>query len=203
VEGGYPVAKEWLESYERSAKECAELERLLLGSLNLAPQDILDTPVFRGRFLSESPTSLRDFGPPPPQRLTRGRYNAKGDPALYLCSTKAGVMRELEPTPVGCELWIRRFRLLPELRMADARELPINSFAAAVFWLIEHGRNRRQYPRLGERVGHLVSCDFDGLIVPGVRGDPTELYWNAVVFRLGDRWIRLIDQTEQPELLRR
>ncbi len=203
VEGGYAVAKEWVESYERSAKERPDLERLLLGCLNLAPQDIFDTRVFRGRFLSEPSASFRDFGPPPPERTTRGRYNGEGTPALYLSSTKAGVIRELGSTPVGCELWIQRFRLLSELRMADARELPIDSLAAAVFWLIEHGRNRRQYPRLGERIGHLISCDYDGLIVPGVRGDPTELYWNAVVFRPGDRWIRLIDQSEQPEVLGR
>jgi hypothetical protein len=201
VEGGYAVAKEWVESYERSPKERPDLERLLLRALKLAPEDIFDTPLFRGRFLSEPPASFRDFGPPPPERPTRGRYNAEGTPALYLCSTRAGVVRELGQTPVGCELWIGQFRILPELRMADARELPIDSLAAAVFWLIEHGRNRRQYPPLGERVGHLISSDYDGLIVPGVRGEPTELYWNALIFRPTDRWFRLIDQTVQPEVL--
>jgi hypothetical protein len=83
--------------------------------------------------------------------------------------------------------------------MADARELPLDSLAAAVFWLIEHGRKPQQYPRLGERIGCLVSSNYDGLIVPGVRGESTELYWNAVVFRPDGRWIRLIDQTAQPE----
>jgi hypothetical protein len=95
VEGGYAVAKEWVESYERSPKKRPDLERLLLECLNLAPQDIFDRPVFRGRSLSGPSASFRDFGPPPPERTTRGRYNAEGTPALYLCSTEAGVAREL------------------------------------------------------------------------------------------------------------
>src|SRR5262249_22493886 len=64
VEGGYAVAKQWVESYERSPNERPDLERLLLGSLKLTPEDIFDAPVFRGRFLSELSGSFRDFGPP-------------------------------------------------------------------------------------------------------------------------------------------
>jgi len=198
VEGGYVAAKAWVESYEASPQERPDLERLLLTSLHLAPETIFDAPVFRGRFLSEPPSSLDEFGPPP-EHTRRGRYNAEEIPVLYLCSTRAGVIRELGPSPVGRELWIRQFRILPELWMADARELPIDSLAAAVFWLIEHGQDRCKFPRIGERIGHLISCDYDGLIVPGVRGEPTELYWNAVVFRPANRWVRLIEENEQPE----
>jgi hypothetical protein len=192
----------WVESYETSPQERPDLERLLVGSLKLAPEDILDAPLFRGQFLSGPPDSFYQFGPPPPERARRGRYNAEGTPALYLCSTRAGVVRELGPSPIGRELWIQQFRILPELRVADARELPIDSLAAAVFWLIEHGRDRWQFPRIGERVGHLISCGYDGLIVPGVRGEPTELYWNAVVFRPSNRWVHLIEQNAQPEAAR-
>jgi hypothetical protein len=38
--------------------------------------------------------------------------------------------------------------------------------------------------------------------VPGVRGEPTELYWNAVVFRPSNRWVHLIEQNAQPEAAR-
>jgi hypothetical protein len=199
VEGGYAVAKAWVDSYEGSPKGRPYLERLLLRSLTLASEDICDAPMFRGVFRTGPPPSFGDFGPRQPAR--RRRYNAKGTSALYLCSTRAGVVRELGPFAAGRQLWIRQFRILPELRMADARELPIDSLAAAVFWLIEHGRDRWQFPRLGERVGHLVSCKYDGLIVPGVTGERTELYWNAVIFRPDGRWLRLIDQTAQPEAL--
>jgi len=198
VEGGYPVAKEWIENYETSPGERPELERQLLQSLGLAAASTFEAPVFRGRFFSNPPGSFQDFGPPPP--ASRGRYNAQGVPALYLCSSVNGVIRELGPPPPGCRLWIQRFQILPELRMADARELAIDSLAAAVFWLIESGRDRSlSPPRLGERVGQLIGTEYDGLIVPGVRGEPNELYWNAVVFRPDDRWLQLVDRSAQPQ----
>ena len=199
VEGGYPVAKEWLENYETSPGERPELERQLVQSLGLAAASTYDAPFFRGRFFSTTPGSFQDFGPPPPDRASRGRYNAQGVSALYLCSSVIGVIRELATPPKGCRLWIQRFQILPELRMADARELAIDSLAAAVFWLIESGRDRSlPPPRLGERVGQLIGTEYDGLIVPGVRGEPNELYWNAVVFRPDDRWLRLVDRNAQP-----
>jgi hypothetical protein len=84
--------------------------------------------------------------------------------------------------------------------MADARELAIDSLAAAVFWLIESGRDGAAHPPLlGQRVGQIIAAEFDGLLVPGVRGGPNELYWNAVVFRPGDRWLQLVDESAQPE----
>jgi hypothetical protein len=200
VEGGYPEAKKWLEDYETSSGECLELERQLLQSLGLAAAYTLEAPLFRGRFFSSPPDSFQDFGPPPPDKARRGRYNTEGIPVLYLCSSVCGVVRELGTPPLGCKLWIQRFQILPELRMADARELAIDSLAAAVFWLIESGRDRSlSPPRLGERVGQLIGAEYDGLIVPGVRGEPNELYWNAVIFRPDDRWLQLVDRSAQPE----
>ncbi len=200
VEGGYPVAKEWLENYETSSGQRPELERQLIESLGLAAASTFEAPVFRGRFFRKPPGSFHKFGPPPPHRAKRGRYNAQGVPALYLCSSVNGVMRERATPKPGCRLWIQRFQILPELRMADARELAIDSLAAAVFWLIESGRDRSLLPpRLGERVCQLIGTDYDGLIVPGVRGEPNELYWNAVVFRPEDRWLRLVDRRAEPQ----
>ena len=198
VEGGYPVAKAWLENYETSPGEHPELERQLIQSLGLAAASTFEAPVFRGRSLSNPPGSFQCFGPPPPDKASRGRYNAQGVPALYLCSSVNGVRREPARRLRGRRLWIQRFQILPELRMADARELAIDSLAAAVFWLIESGRDCSP-PRLGERVGQLIGTEYDGLIVPGVRGEPNELYWNAVVFRPEDRWLQLVDRSAQPQ----
>jgi RES domain len=200
VEGGYPEAKKWLEDYETSHGEHPELERQLLQSLGLAAAYTLEAPLFRGRFFSSPPESFQDFGPPPPDRARRGRYNTEGIPVLYLCSSVSGVVRELGTPLPGCKLWIQRFQILPELRMADARELAIDPLAAAVFWLIESGRDHSlSPPRLGERVGQLIGAEYDGLIVPGVRAEPNELYWNAVFFRPDDRWLQLVDRSAQPE----
>ncbi len=200
VEGGYRNAKKWLDSYETSGGEDSQLEQQLLQALRMVPSNTFAAPLFRGRFLSRPPNSLEEFGPPPSGSASRGRYNAAGVPALYLCSSVNGVERELGTPPPGCTLWIQRFQIVPELRMADARELPIDSFAAAVFWLIESGRDRSLTPpRLGRRFGQIIGTEYDGLVVPGVRGEPNELYWNAVVFRPEDWWRRLVNRSTQPE----
>lgn len=200
VGGRYSEARNWVESYEASGRESPQLELELVGCLEAAKAGALEAPLFRGRCLCSPPGSCEDFGPPPPARVKRGRYNAEGIPALYLCSSVAGVIRELGLVPPERKLWIQRFRMIPALRIADARQLGIDSLAAAVFWFIESGRDRSSAPpRLGQRVGEIIGAEFDGLIVPGVRGEPDELYWNVVVFRPGDRWLRLLDATYQPE----
>ena len=117
VEGGYRDAKNWLDSYETSGGENPPLEHQLLQSVRLVPSSTFDGPLFRGRFLSRPPTSPEEFGPPPSASVRRGRYNAAGVPALYLCSSVNGVKRELGTPPRGCTLWIQRFQIVPELRM--------------------------------------------------------------------------------------
>jgi hypothetical protein len=200
VEGRYPAAKAWVENYESLPIAKVELEHELLHSLVVAAASTFNAPVFRGRLLSGSPDSWEEFGPPPRDRAPRGRYNAPGVQVLYLCSSKHGVIKELGPSPPGMKLWIQRFRIVPELRLADARALSIDSLAAAVFWLIESGRDRTALPpRLGERVGQIIGADYDGLVVPGVRADPNELYWNAVIFHPEVWWLRLVDKSVQPQ----
>lgn len=200
VEGRYAEAKKWVDDYESSQGERPQLERELLESLVPAVAGTFKGPLFRGRFLNSPSASFDDFGPPPLSRATRGRYNAEGVPALYPCSSVNGVISELGSPPVEYKLWIQRFQIRPELRMADARKLAIDSLAAAIFWLIESGRDRSAPPPLlGQRVGQIIAAAFDGLLVPGVRAEPNELYWNAVVFRPGDRWRQLVDKDVQPE----
>jgi hypothetical protein len=203
AEARYPEAKNWIEQYEASQEIFAQLEQELLESLAPAVARAFELPLFRGRFLSNlpsNPPSFQEFGPPPPDMAPRGRYSAKGVPALYLCSSKSGVVRELGSPPPNRRLWIQCFRIQPELRMADARELAVDALAAAAFWLIESGRGRGlPPPLLGQRVGEILAAEFDGLLVPGVRGEPNELYWNAVIFHPGDRWPQFVDRNAQPE----
>jgi len=200
VEGGYAEAKKWLENYEASQEKNPELEQKLLENLVPVAGAIYNETLFRGLFFITSPKSAEDFGPPPLHLAKRGRYNREGVQVLYLCSSAKGVMRELGMPLAGQKLWIQRFRLLPHMQLADARELPMDSLAAAVFWLIESGRDRAsQPPHLGERVGQILSVKYDGLIVPGVRGEPNELYHNVVIFHPRDRWIELLDSNAYPE----
>ena len=198
VEGRYLEAKHWIESYEASQADVPKLERELVESLAPSESGAIEA-LFRGRFLTSPPGSAQEFGPPPPDLTKRGRYNAEGVPVLYLCSSVSGVVRELGPPPSGYTLWVQRFKIPAGLRIADARRLAIDSLAAAVFWLIESGRERLSPPRLGQRVGHLIGAVFDGLIVPGVRREPDQLYCNTVVFHPGDRWLEFVDERYQPE----
>ena len=76
----------------------------------------------------------------------------------------------------------------------------MDSLAAAIFLLIESVRDRSsQPPRLGGRIGQILSSKYDGLIVPGVRGEPSELYYNVIIFHPGNWWVKLLDSGAHPE----
>lgn len=194
VEGRYPDAKSWLQNYEHSPEgDYRELEQTLLDELPVATDTSVE--LFRGRWLNGDP-SPDDFAPP--RDGGRGnRYNDVGVPALYLCSSTGGVKLELADRR-GKRLWMLSFRLPACLRLACARQLPVDSLAAALFWLIESARDPDARPRLGHRVGALLARDFDGLLVPGVRGE-LEQYWNAVLFRPVDRWSQWVAEDAEPE----
>jgi len=195
----YAVAKDWLNTYEISQEQRSDLEQEFLKSLGAAEE--FDEPVFRGRCLCKPPDSWRKFGPPSQEKAKRGRYNAAGTPALYLSSSKNGVKKELGSSKEGKQHWIQQFRISPELRIADGRKVAQDSLAAVVFLLIERGRELGAPPLLGQRIGQIVMGEFDGLIVPGVRGNANEPYWNVVVFRPhdSDRWCQLVDKNAPPE----
>jgi len=199
VEVAYPAAKRWLEAYEKSLEPNLNLEAQFLNSLTSASEDVFDRPWFRGRWLSKPPECEDQFGPPPPEDAGPGRYNAQGEPALYLCSSCDGVKREIGEIVEGKQLWIQEFRIPPETRLADARSLPRDSLAAAVLWLIESARDRAIRPQLGVRIVQIVGSHYDGIIVPGVRGDPDALYSNLVLFRPADRWRSFVNASAPPE----
>src|SRR4051794_37181041 len=75
VEKGYPLARQWLESYETSRECPLDIETHFLTSLASAREGTLDGPLFRGRPLKEPPNSDFDFGPPPPEKTPQNRYN--------------------------------------------------------------------------------------------------------------------------------
>ena len=197
----HALAKEWLEGCETAPEGRPDLERRLLDELE--PTEIsTDDRVFRGRFFESAPADYLKFGPPKPKYASRGRYNVEGEPVLYLCSSVTGVRNELGSAEPGWQLWSHRFRLSAELRLVDTRDLPPESFAAVVFWLIESVRVRSEPPpRLGSRLGQLLARRYDGMVVRGVRGDgdPPEEYWNVVVFDPINRWTHLVDRGAEPE----
>jgi hypothetical protein len=204
VEKGYALARQWIEIYETSCDNPFEFETQFLRSLASATKATLEGPLFRGRFFEEHQTpGFFDFGPPPAEKTQRNRYNKPGQPALYLCSSLSGVSRELDHLQrQGKSLWTQRFRLPLKLKILDARSLPGDSFASAVFWVIESSRDRStgEPPKLGARVAELIALrGYDVMVVPGVRGEPGDLYSNVIIFRPGDdRWKSFIEQDSTP-----
>ena len=109
VEKGYELAKQWLDTCETSRECPIDFEAHFLTSLASVVETKLVSPLFRGRFFRDPPTSPFEFGPPPATLTRQGRYNKTGEPVLYLCSSETGVLRELAiPTP-GSSLWVQRF----------------------------------------------------------------------------------------------
>jgi hypothetical protein len=148
-----------------------------------------DLHCFRGRtFDSTSPPSS-DMGPPPSDVATDGRYNQRGQSVLYLCTVKAAVEKELHG---ASNIWIQEFRIpIQSMRIADLRQLndSESDLLNQVMWHAElAGTTGYATIQFSQYVACLVSSHFDGMLVPGVRGDDTLRYDNLVVFRPREAW---------------
>ncbi len=159
--------------------------RLTEELLSVHPIDQRSIRGYRGRRIRESvpiPESSRDMGPPMPGNTNdKGRYNEKGHPALYLCESEYGVRRELSGEG---RLFVQEF-ILPTnvVRIADLRRLDPNGFLAATMWHAEMaGQDGYPTVRFSQVVATVLSKGFDGMAVPGVRGDNSQTYSNIVIF---------------------
>lgn len=146
---------------------------------------------FRGRSLPlETGVPAREcFGPPPADVTPHNRYNEAGMPALYLCTARAAVGREL---PGLGSIWVQRYVVpVGKLRIADIRTPESNAeqLLAAVMWFAElagaEGHPSQQFSRF---LASLVIEQFDGMLVSGVRGDAELLYSNLVIFNPREKW---------------
>ena len=145
---------------------------------------------FRGRrFDSANKPSRLDMGPPPAQDARGQRYSKQNYPALYLSETKAGVLRE--PISGSDPLWIQKFVIpIATLRIADFRVENTSELATQVFWFAEHAGEASVMPPIefSQFVASLVARQFDGMLVPGIRGDREYRYSNLVVLKRVDEW---------------
>jgi hypothetical protein len=144
---------------------------------------------FRGRTIPSRTPKRSDFGPPPPSVTPANRYNFSGAPALYLCTVREAVGREL---PAVADVWVQRFEIpLADLRVVDLRSPKVRSdpLVGSVMWAADlagdDGQPSQDFTRL---VASIVAEAFDGMLLSGVRGDSTFLYSNLVLFRPGDTW---------------
>lgn len=146
---------------------------------------------FRGRSLPlEAGVITREsFGPPPVDVAPPNRYNEVGKPALYLCTVRAAVGREL---PGLASIWVQRYVVpVGKLRIADIRtpESSDEQLLAAVMWFSElagaEGHPSHGFSRF---LAAVVAEQFDGMLVSGVRGDAALLYSNLVIFNPREEW---------------
>ena len=188
---GYALAEEWLAYCSDADRVHLRFEEKFTAELRSAVAVSYAKPLFRGRrdFNSPpvAPVSPLDFGPNP--KKSRQRYNWEGIGALYLCDSVLGVIGELGAPDPGYELWTQEFLLPRTLKLFDGAGVSPSSFMSAVFLLVERQREpERERPALGARIGDIVrAANFDGMIVPGVRGKRAKIepYSNVVVFEPG------------------
>jgi RES domain len=150
---------------------------------------------FRVRGITGAPPQSNEMGPPEQDPHGR-RYNPPGQPALYLSDSEEGLRRELSVLDVEGIPYVQRYRLpLDRLRIADfsadCSQIPEDHFLVAVFSIAEEckveGRGPNRYI-FSQIVAELVAAHFDGMRVPGVRGNPDAHYNNVVVFRPHRGW---------------
>jgi hypothetical protein len=142
------------------------------------------------------------MGPPPSNKAKAGRSNQEKESVQYLCGSEAGI--QLEPIDGPGPLWIQRFSLPTEqLSIADFGTLRNEDFCNLVFWFAEQAGNPGVPISLGfsQFVASLVVQRFDGMRVPGVRGNKDCFYFNVVIFRAESRWIDFLETDSPPFLL--
>lgn len=169
---------------------CSEYVQRVQDALQVCPAVNLDNIVgYRGRRFSGTTPSRYDFGPPPRNVAPPNRYNSPESPALYLCTTREAVSRELS---ASADVWVQQFDIplagihVADLRSPEGRE---DQLLAAMMWFAElagqDGYPNQDFSRL---VASLVAEKFDGMLVSGVRGDQSLIYCNLVIFEPGDIW---------------
>lgn len=145
----------------------------------------------RGRPQDNSITSWREMGPPKSYDQD-GRYAPKGITVLYLCDSIQGVVNELANNGGG-GLFLQDYLLPPSLRLANLAAPCGSEFLQGALDMAE---NSVVDGRVGP-TGYLFSqvlaeiileTEYDGLIVPGVRGNTDFRYRNVVVFNPLDKW---------------
>jgi RES domain-containing protein len=152
---------------------------------------------YRGRWFSlAADAKPGEFGPPPANRCKHGRYNNEGHPVLYLASSSQGVLAEFsedqdshEPRFLMCQALDSD---LSGLRIFDASASTLANFEHCVWDYAERpdiGRVAGKEYLFSRAVAAVVrAAGFDGMLVPGVRGTPSNRYNNLVLFDAEPRW---------------
>jgi len=192
---GWSLAQEWsrLDSMEKLLSHIAAARlRAELASESMPRVAGGIRLCVRGRVDDSKITSWLNMGPQDPP-VCGGRYNSPGVIALYLCDSKNGVLRELDPKPGAC-VFLQEYEIpSQEVRLADCSSDDLTDFMEAVFFMAE--RCSSECPgepsdyMFSQVVGQLVrETGFEGVLVPGTRGDGDFRYRNLGIFDKHERW---------------
>jgi hypothetical protein len=158
---------------------------------------------FRGCGILTGVPDPRDFGPPPPPGRTQTRYNRAGNSALYLADSEYGVRREMVHWAIRGTPYAQKF-VIPvgaTLRIANFTETSADDLITAVFGVAEnenvHGLGAAAYD-FSNAVADIVRSKFDGMRVPGCRGEYPQVYHNIVLFNPDGRWERWLAPGASP-----
>jgi hypothetical protein len=209
---GYAYAVEWSrlgtkdELIAHGAR--TDFEGLLASAPTLSNPALL---VFRGQPIRDNeprPPSIQRMGPRPTSMGNSGnRYNTDNTRALYLSLSEDGVRRELDAWCADGEPYVIQAHLPAHtLRIADFTGGPPEHFLTAVFAKAEEckfpGRGGPMNYIFSQVVGELVASQFDGMLIPGVRGQPNSQYSNVVLFgECLDDWDSWVASGATPYLL--
>ena len=194
---GYALAAEWAKLETRAKllnhPACEEFRRLVPSAPRLSDTALI---FFRGKGGSEAPSAKR-MGP----GCREGRYNRSGDRMLYLSDSEEGVLCELRTRQIQ-GIYVIRYRLpLDKLNIADFTKIPDDHFVATVFSKAEEckvdGRGPNSYI-FSQLVAELVMARFDGMRIPGVRGNRGFWYSNVVIFQPYPNWRDWLEQETTP-----
>lgn len=145
---------------------------------------------YRGRLRSTLPDDpdVRDFGPPPEPFARQGRYNNQGQSVLYLATSPDGVRVECPTDSDDDGVLCREFLVdIGSLRIFDASSESLPDFLHIAWDEAE----RQELPEylFSRALAELVRRQgYDGMVVPGTRGCPSNRYRNIVFFNPGRIW---------------
>lgn len=201
---GYALAAEWAKLETRAELlnhlACEEFRRFIPSAPRLSDTALV---FFRGRGVTSEPPRVDQMGPPLLDcDPSGGRYNRRGERVLYLSDSEEGVLRELSAWHVEGIPWVQRYRLpLDKLHIADFTIIPDDHFVAAVFSKAEEcnvgGRGSNSYI-FSQLVAELVMAHFDGMRIPGVRGNRGSWYSNVVIFQPYPDWRDWLEHETAP-----
>lgn len=202
----HSLVRSWMESAPNEIGDHEGARKFRVSLDNFEPtKDCVISQLYRGISFSDDQVPTRyKMGPPSRGECKDGgRYHTANNPVLYLSESQEGVKREREAWEATGVPFVQKYQLLlNQLKIADFTGLGSKDFLTHVFLWAERCDKDKYGPdsyAFSQAVASLVSEKFDGMRVPGVRGDADSTYSNVVLFNPHEpegRWKDWLDPSD-------